>query len=57
MGYHSLVSVDTSEAVVKQMADRNGKAWSLMRFVRMDVMQVGGETCAIFCLQSCDQFN
>ncbi|XP_022094933.1 methyltransferase-like protein 13 [Acanthaster planci] len=40
VGYHSLVSLDASEAVVKQMTDRNSKARPLMRFIKMDVMQM-----------------
>lgn len=40
VGYHSIVNVDISDTVIRQMTDKNKEQRPDMKFLKMDVLQV-----------------
>ena len=40
VGYHGITNIDVSDAVIKQMNERNNEKRPEMKFLKMDMMQV-----------------
>lgn len=40
VGYHHITNVDISDTVIRQMLDKHQNQRSLMKFIKMDVLQV-----------------